>query len=86
MPNSNRENAMDKGTFVKGWAEDRICETWQSGIDPNHPAALEAAQWEQRNAQLFAEAREAGRKVADIRDANLQSAVRRILAWFHTDR
>lgn len=78
---------MVRGFFAKnGGAEDQICDTWQSGIDPNHPAAIEAAQWEEHNARLFAEAREAGRKVADIRDANFQSTVRRVLEWFHIDR
>lgn len=77
---------MAKGSFVSSRAEDRICETWRSGIDLDHPAAIEAAQWEQRNARLLAEARQAGQKVAGSSHAQPQSAARRILALNRANR
>lgn len=69
-----------------GWAEDRLCETWCSGFDPDHPAAIEAAQWEHCNARLLAEARQVGAETLGRKHGMPQSATRRLLAWITTIR
>lgn len=42
---------------IKVWAEERLCDGWTSKLDPDHPAFVEAAAIEKRNAQLFEDAR-----------------------------
>lgn len=41
----------------EAWAEERLCDGWTSNLDPDHPAMVQAAAVEKRNAQLFEDAR-----------------------------
>lgn len=43
---------------MTGWAEERLCETWKSDFDPEHPAKVDASELEKRNASLLVVARQ----------------------------
>ncbi|WP_155326467.1 hypothetical protein [Alkalilacustris brevis] len=43
---------------MTGWAEERLCETWKSDFDPEHPASVDAAGLEKRNASSLDVARQ----------------------------
>jgi hypothetical protein len=70
-----------KNSATNGWAEERICETWCAGIDPDHPALIEAEEYERWNAWLLDEGHEASRNPSNTRDERSPSIPQGLLSW-----